>query len=90
MAVRDFQFYSELVLVTVLSIFAANMWVRWMSQTLTQYFPGNLHVDLVVAIVSTAVAILILYYMFSDREKGIEKVKEEKDELQRLLRRASG
>jgi hypothetical protein len=85
MTVRNFQFYSELVLVTVLSIFAANMWVRWMTQILNDFFPDHLGVDLIVAIVSTLVAIVILYYMFSDRK---EDKTEEREDLRNSLRRS--
>jgi len=55
---RNFQFYAELVLVTVLSLVAANAWVRWMSQSLNRFFPASLKVDFIVAVVMTIVAVL--------------------------------
>lgn len=65
---RNFQFYAELVLVTVLSLVAANAWVRWISQSLNYFFPGSLKVDFIVAIVMTAVAVWVLHLIFSDRD----------------------
>ena len=68
MATRNFQFYAELVFVTVLSLLAANMWMRFISQTLNRYFPGNLGVDAISAVVVTVLAVVILHLMFSKRK----------------------
>lgn len=57
-----------MVLVTVLSLIAANAWVRWMSQSLNRFFPGSLKVDFIVAVVMTIVAVWVLHMIFSDRE----------------------
>ena len=65
---RSFQFYAELVLVTILSLVAANAWVRWMIQSLDRFFPGSLKVDFIVAVVMTIVAVWVLHMIFSDKE----------------------
>nr|QBK86530.1 MAG: hypothetical protein LCMAC102_03250 [Marseillevirus LCMAC102] len=64
---RNLHFYTELVLVTVLSLIAANSWVRFLSQTLDYYFPRSLVVDLIVSIIMTIVAIYVLHLVFSAR-----------------------
>lgn len=66
MARRDFKFYSELVLVTVLSLVAANAWVRWMNQSLNYFYPKSLRVDFIVAVVMTCVAVWVLHVTFSE------------------------
>jgi hypothetical protein len=67
---RNLRFYSELVIVTVLSLVAANAWVRLLTQTLNRYYPGSLIVDLLVAIIITAVAVFVLHTFFSDRNNA--------------------
>ena len=65
---RNISFYSELVIVTVLSLVAANIWIRWLTTGLNRYFPGSLMVDFIVAIIMTIVAIVALHIAFSNDE----------------------
>lgn len=66
MARRNLQFYSELVIVTVLSLVAANSWIRWITQTLNHFYPGSLRVDFFVALLTTILAVVILNSIFAD------------------------
>lgn len=77
MARRNLQFYSELVLVTVLSLIAANAWVRWITQTLNYFFPGSLRVDFITAVITTILAVWILHMVFSEEKSEEQKSEEE-------------
>lgn len=63
---KNFRFYSELVLVTVLGFVAGHAWERWLGQVVDEFFPGNVKADFFVAFISTVVAILTLHLLFSD------------------------
>ena len=65
---RNISFYSELVIVTVLSLVAANVWIRWLTTGLNRYFPGSLTVDFIVGIIMTIIAIVALHVAFSSDE----------------------
>ena len=76
---RNIKFYSEVVLVTVLSLVAANAWVRWMSQSLNYDYPKSLKVDFIVAVVTTCVAVWILHAVFAEKKNGEKSPYEEKN-----------
>lgn len=69
---RDIKFYGELVVATVLSLVAANAWIRWISQSLNHFFPGSLKIDFFVAIITTVLAVVILSSVFSDNNGLVE------------------
>jgi len=70
---RDFKFYTELVLVTVLSLVAANAWIRVLKQILNHYYPNSITVDVITAIVMTGIAIGILHMIFSKKESPYQE-----------------
>lgn len=72
---RNLQFYSELVIVTVLSLVAANSWIRWITQTLNHFYPGSLRVDFFVALLTTILAVVILNSIFADADDADDKKK---------------
>lgn len=78
MSERNMMFYSEVVLVTVLSLVAANAWIRWMSDSLNYYYPKSIKVDFIVAVITTCVAVWILHAMFA-KEKETKGRCEEKN-----------
>lgn len=65
MPTRNIKFYSELVLVTVLSLIAANAWVRLLMGSLQRFFPNSLTADFFAAVVMTFVAVVVLHLIFS-------------------------
>jgi hypothetical protein len=56
--------YSEMVAVTVLSLVAANAWIRWLSAALNKLYPGSLKVDFLVAVMTSIVAVVLLNLFF--------------------------
>jgi len=74
---RSLKFYSELVLVTVLSLVAANTWIRLLTKSLDRYFPGSLIVDFLVAVIATIFAIYILNMVFKKEESVYDSPKKD-------------
>jgi len=74
MVKKDSKFYIELIIVTILSLVAANAWIRWLTSTLNYYFPGNLFIDFFVALITTILAIEILDVSFVNNEEEYEEV----------------
>lgn len=72
MVKRDFRFYFELVAVTILSLVAANSWIRVVSDGITRWYPQNIKVDVLVAVVLTLLAVFVLHYLFSEPSKDVE------------------
>lgn len=66
---RSIQFYTEIVFVTVLSLVAANAWIRVLYVVEDRYFPNNLGMDILVSILLTLAAIFLLYIGFSYYKK---------------------
>lgn len=78
MTAKNINFYSELVIATVLSIVAANAWTILLSTSLNKFFPGSLTVDLLTAVIITIVAVTVLFFVFSKEQSPFaEKVKKE-------------
>jgi hypothetical protein len=61
---KNTRVYSEVVAITVLSLVAANAWIRWLSASLNKLYPGSLKVDFLVAVGTTIVAIVLLNLFF--------------------------
>lgn len=74
MVKKDSKFYIELVVVTILSLVAANAWIRWVTSTLNYYFPGNLFIDFFMALVATIIAVEVLDVSFVDDKEEYEEV----------------
>lgn len=66
---KDGFFYSEIVLVTVLSLIAANSWIRVLNTVMKRYC-ASVKGELIVAIVLSVAAIAILWAAFRTREKA--------------------
>lgn len=65
---RNLRFYTELVIVTVLSLVAANAWIYIMRKFLDRYSENNFVIETIVAIVLTLVAVGVLHYFFKSGE----------------------
>lgn len=65
-------FYVEIVLVTVLSIVAANAWADWFTAALKSYSGGNLSTYFIAAVVITALAMLVLTWSFRHSKDKID------------------
>ncbi|MFW9930721.1 MAG: hypothetical protein ACFFD1_15130 [Candidatus Thorarchaeota archaeon] len=76
---RDLHFYTELITVSILSLLASSMWIRWIKQYLDRHFPNNVTIDFFVSLLLTFFAIYILNTAFST-EEDLEK-KEDPDKL---------
>ena len=70
---RGSKFYTELVIVTVLSLVAAHGWNRWIGEVINKYYPGELSMHLIFALVATCLAILTLSALFSNKEDTGDK-----------------
>lgn len=70
---RNLQFYTELVVVTVLSLVAANSWIRLVTEGLNRFYPGSLKVDFFVAVITTLIAVMVLNAIFADDKSNKER-----------------
>lgn len=86
MVKKDSKFYIELVVVTILSLVAANAWIRWVTSTLNYYFPGNLFIDFFIALVATIIAIEILDVSFMDNKEEYEEIEDNENVRSKLYR----
>jgi len=68
---KNIKFYSEVVLVTILSLVAANVWIKFVTKTIKNKYGNDLTVYLLVAIAATLFAILILNFGFSSNDEII-------------------
>lgn len=64
---KDGFFYSEIVLVTVLSLIAANSWIRVLNTVMKKYCT-SIKAEIIVAMVLSVLAIVILWSAFKTRE----------------------
>lgn len=64
---RGLHFYTELVIVTVVSLVAAKAWYRWFVRFLSGYFGTSIHIDFLAAVILTLVAIFGLHLLFSQK-----------------------
>jgi len=63
---KDGNFYSELVLITVLSLSASSMWIELLKKLMADFFNNSKIVLLLTALALTFISILTLYLLFSD------------------------
>jgi len=68
MTEKSLQFYTELVLVTVLSLVAAKAWYHWFIRFLNSYIGKSVHVDFLAAIILTVIAIFGLHILFAKKD----------------------
>lgn len=64
---RDFRFYLELFIITVLSIVSANAWTSAMNSFLHSQFSKQTPVFFTTALVLTFATLLIVYFTFSGK-----------------------
>lgn len=72
---RRIEVYIEFIVLTVLSIVTANLWLRFISKTLDKY-RCSLKIELITAIVFSAIAILFMKYIYSSNYSEPEKENE--------------
>lgn len=65
-------FYTEIVIVTIISLVAAKAWERLLNKALNTYVGNTLIVDFISAFLMTAVAIILLNAIFK-RKKDKDK-----------------
>jgi heme/copper-type cytochrome/quinol oxidase subunit 2 len=79
MASRNLTYYSEIVLVTVLSLVAANGWTKILSTLMDRHCKESLLSEIIIAVIVTFVAVLVLWFVFSwKRSQAIENDKKPK------------
>lgn len=59
------EYYSELVIVTVFSLVAANLWFNAVKKTRDECLPLSYKFDFLLAVIVTLLAIITLKYTFS-------------------------
>lgn len=62
---RDLEFYSELVIVTIVSFVAAKAWFEWFGKFIARYVGSSLTIDFLSALILTGAAIFVLHLLFS-------------------------
>lgn len=75
MVKKDLQFYTELVVVTVLSLIAANLWIKVFSTYMEKYWKGNMIMYVFVGSLVSVFAIFLLNVFFSNEFNEDEKDK---------------
>ena len=86
---RNFKFYTELVLVTVLSLISATLWVRWITHSLNKYYPDSPTVDFITSVIVTLIAIFVLNWAFGKQGNTLNSVIDKDDEKRELKRKRS-
>jgi len=69
---RGLHFYTELVIVTVLSLIAAKAWFHWFIRFLNKYAGTSLHVDFFAVAILTVISIFGLHLLFSKKVKATD------------------
>jgi hypothetical protein len=72
---RGMRFYAEMIIVTVLSLVAANLWIEYVKGFILRNFPNDPAALIIAALIITFVAIALLHILFSDLPKGEEGYK---------------
>jgi predicted tellurium resistance membrane protein TerC len=70
---KNFKFYSELVLVAVLSFVAATLWVNAIYDFRKKFLPKTLIIDFIFASIITLASIYLLTYQFKDPKSKIKE-----------------
>lgn len=65
---KDVQFYTELVVVTVVALVTANVWIDFLQQTIQRFYPHNLTVLFISASILTVAAVFLLHQLFGKRK----------------------
>lgn len=68
--------YTEIVVVTIASLVAANAWIILMTTILRDYFPNQVFPALITAVIMTIIACGLLWLLF---ERNNNKIVIEKD-----------
>jgi hypothetical protein len=58
------KFYSEFVLLTVLSLVAANIWIKIMGQFLDSY--NSFYLNIIMALLMTFIATVVMGFLFNE------------------------
>ena len=61
---RTFSFYAEIIVVTIVSLVAANAWIGLFKSFLDIHYPRNLEVEFIAALIITMIALIILFVVF--------------------------
>lgn len=75
---RDAQFYTEVVVVTTLTILSANIWTLVADKVSQKYFPRSVAASILVATLVSIASIAVLYIAFVKLRKTEEEEEEEK------------
>lgn len=64
-APKDFNFYLEVALVSIVSIISSNVWMRYINSVIDKMYPGNVSVNLMIAVCITCIVFFLMYIFFS-------------------------
>jgi len=73
MAKKDLYDYSELIIVTILSLIAANFWIRGIGVYMDKYWKDNLYMYMFLGALVTGIAIFCSYIFFADDTSDEDK-----------------
>jgi len=65
---RSFKFYSEIVVVTVLTLVAASVWIELIKESFDKLFGNKIQYHLIFALLITLMVTCILWFCFSDND----------------------
>lgn len=70
MAERPIRFYTEIILLTILSLVSATGWINFSTATLNSYYPDSIKAKFLFALGITILSITLLYLIFSNSTKN--------------------
>lgn len=70
--IRGMRFYTEMIIVTVLSLLAASLWIEYAKGFVARHFNNHPTALIAVALIVSLLAICSLNMMFSDIPKNEE------------------
>lgn len=75
---KNLRFFSEYILVTVVSLIVAMLWIEWMKRVWASWVGDSLVVQMVLVLVITAIAVILLS-LISNKPVVSKKIPSEKD-----------
>lgn len=80
MVSKDFQFYVELIIVTILALVSANLWIDFAKNTVRHIWGKKLFPSFIVSTIVTLCVIGVLWYFFSEDTQTYENSDENLDD----------
>jgi hypothetical protein len=65
---RDYDFYTEVIAVTIFSLVSASIWIEMIKNIISVYFLNDITILLIFGVILTITSIFCLHYFFSENE----------------------